>query len=59
MAATVAPATVIVASLRAMRRPATACRPPRWESSTPNASALLKLGRHPAARSTAQSTTHG
>src|SRR5581483_5319619 len=47
IAATVAPATVIVASLRAMRRPATACLPPRWPSSTSSASALPKRGRQP------------
>ena len=57
--ATVAPAAVIVASLRAIRRPATARRPCRWSSRTCSASALSYRGRQPAARSAAQSVTHG
>ena len=57
--ATVAPAAVIVASLRAIRRPATACLPLRWSSSTRRAASLSKRGCQPARRSAAQSTTHG
>src|ERR1700744_6392424 len=54
-----APAAVSAASLRAILRPATAWCPARASSSVDNADALSYDGRHPAARSAAQSTTHG
>src|SRR6516162_2480833 len=54
-----APAAVSAASLRAILRPATACRPARAASSADRAAALSYDGCHPAARSAAQSTTHG
>src|SRR5215472_9328741 len=54
-----APAAVSAASLRAILRPATACRPARAASSAVRAVALSYDGRHPAARSAVQSTTHG